>query len=32
MKRVWGKHGIDRIALIAKGVFIVRFCSFESRN
>lgn len=29
---VWGKFGIDRVALIAKGVFIVRFNSFENRN
>lgn len=32
VKRVWGKFGIDRVALIAKGVFIVRFNSFENRN
>lgn len=31
-KRVWEKYGIDRVALVAKGVFIVRFTSFENRN
>lgn len=28
--RVWGKLGIDKIVLIAKGIFIVRFNSFDS--
>lgn len=32
IKRVWGKYGIDRVALIGKGIFIVRFNSIESRN
>lgn len=32
IKRVWGKFGIDRVVVIAKGIFIVRFNSFENRN
>lgn len=32
MRSVWGKHGIGRVALIAKGVFIIRFISFDSRS
>lgn len=29
-KRIWGKLGIDKIALIRKGTFIVRFTSYDS--
>lgn len=29
--RVWEKLGIERIALLSKGVFIVRFDCVESR-
>lgn len=29
-KRIWGKMGIDMIALIRKGVFLMRFASLES--
>lgn len=32
IKRVWGKMGIDKIALVSNGVFIVRFHSFENRS
>lgn len=31
IKRVWGRLGIDRIALLYKGLFIVRFHTFENR-
>lgn len=31
IRRILGKHGIEKIALIAKGFFIVRFTSSESR-
>lgn len=30
IRRVWGKLGIDKIVLVAKGIYIVRFNSFES--
>ncbi|XP_048494347.1 uncharacterized protein LOC104906959 [Beta vulgaris subsp. vulgaris] len=29
-KRIWGKHGIDKIAIMGKGVFLVRFSSTEA--
>lgn len=29
-RRIWGKLGIDKIALIGKGVFIVRFTTMAS--
>lgn len=29
-KRIWGKIGIDKIAMIGKGIFLVRFTSLES--
>lgn len=32
IKRVWGKFGIDKIAFLVKGVFIVRFYSYEIRS
>lgn len=31
-RRVWGKIGIDNIALVANGIFIVRFNSIEGRT
>lgn len=30
IRRVWGKLGIDKIALVTRGIFIVRFNSFEN--
>lgn len=32
IRRVWGKLGIDKVAIAAKGIFLVRFMSFESRS
>lgn len=29
-RRIWGRLGIDKIALIGKGVFIVRFATMEA--
>lgn len=31
-RRIWGRLGIDKIAMVAKGIYIVRFNSFESRS
>lgn len=32
IRRVWGRLGIDKIILLTKGIFIVRFYSFENRS
>lgn len=32
IRRVWGKLGIDKIFLIIKEIFIVRFYKFESKE
>lgn len=31
IRRIWEKLGIDKIELIIKGVFIVRFISYDNR-
>lgn len=30
--RIWGNRGIDKVAVVNKGVFLVRFQSEEARN
>lgn len=32
IRRVWGKLGIDKVVIVVKGIFLVRFMSFEFRS
>lgn len=31
-KRIWGKLGLDKIAFMGKGIFIVRFTTVEGEQ
>lgn len=32
IRRVWGKLVIDKVVIVVKGIFLVRFMSFEFRS
>lgn len=31
-RRIWRNHGIDKVALVKKGIYVVRFISMEKRD
>lgn len=30
--RVWGKYGVDKVSLVGKGFFLIRFLTMENCN